>query len=65
MWSQGQFPAAVVSEKEPFQVKSRPRVQLWERSLGDEEDKEPNGQWLDDPQRKTMRQMPKSMSEEE
>lgn len=48
-WSQGQFSVAVVSEKEQFQVKSRPRVKLWERSLEDEEAKEPDGQWLDVP----------------
>lgn len=51
-WSQGQFTVAVVSEKEQFQVKSRPRVKLWEWSLEDEKDKESNGQWLDDPYEK-------------
>lgn len=73
-WSQGHLSIVAISEKEQFQVMSRSSVKLWEGkagmewewSLEDEEVKELNSQWLDGPNRKTMRQMPKSsMTEKE
>lgn len=60
---EGQFSVAVVSGKEQFQAMSRSRVKLWGWTLEGVKAKEPNSQWLDGPQRKTMRQMPKSTTE--
>lgn len=65
----GQLCVDVISEKEQLQVISRSREKLWEWkagmewgwSLEHEEVKELNGQWLDGPQRKTLRQMLKSL----